>query len=278
MQVVAQLNEAGSALVLKAKPTVKHSLRTIAWQVRLLHICGAGLAAPPSTPVLNIYFTGGGLDLCNCAVTACVHGGMQVTEVLRRRKMHDVPQPPPEPISPHAGTASSIDEGGAPITAQRGGKGGAGAASMRQVHVMSRHVMSCLMQQLSRGGGSHDCIHAACGVLRGSMHRDVGANGVPVCTHGWRTGDLCPDVLDLGLHNSLAEGDNLGFGNAMCRLTVFAPFWVDNRTGFDLHIKDLDVPAPLDELPFLSAWEGGREGGLSAQLVHIATAACLCSL
>lgn len=64
-------------------------------------------------------------------------------------------------------------------------------------------------------------------------------------------GDLCPDILDLCIHNSLADHDDHGLANAMCRLTVFAPLWVDNRTGFDLHIKDLDVPAPLDGLPFL---------------------------
>jgi hypothetical protein len=37
-------------------------------------------------------------------------------------------------------------------------------------------------------------------------------------------------------------------------VSLYAPIWVDNRTGFDLVFRDLDVPALLERLsPFLCA-------------------------
>lgn len=35
-------------------------------------------------------------------------------------------------------------------------------------------------------------------------------------------------------------------------MAIFSPLWVDNRTGYDLVFKDLDVPSFLTDLPFLS--------------------------
>jgi hypothetical protein len=37
------------------------------------------------------------------------------------------------------------------------------------------------------------------------------------------------------------------------RVAVYAPYWIDNRTGFDLVFKDVDAPGILSDLPFLSA-------------------------
>lgn len=59
-------------------------------------------------------------------------------------------------------------------------------------------------------------------------------------------GELCPRVMYLGVSNTMAQE-----GDAICRVALFAPFWVDNRTGFDLVFRDLDVPSAFDSLPFL---------------------------
>lgn len=60
-------------------------------------------------------------------------------------------------------------------------------------------------------------------------------------------GELTPKVLLLSLHNSLAAKED----DHVCRVSLFAPFWIDNRTGFDLIFKDLDAPSYIDRLPFL---------------------------
>ncbi len=57
----------------------------------------------------------------------------------------------------------------------------------------------------------------------------------------------CRQVLLLSLRNSLATKKD----DHVCRLSLFAPFWMDNRTGFSLTFKDLDAPAGLDRMPFL---------------------------
>ena len=62
-------------------------------------------------------------------------------------------------------------------------------------------------------------------------------------------GAQCPNTILLGLHNSLADQDD-----TVCRLVVYSPFWIDNRTGFSLVFKDLDAPPILDTLPFLCAY------------------------
>lgn len=62
----------------------------------------------------------------------------------------------------------------------------------------------------------------------------------------WSTG-LSPRVLLLNLNNSLVDKE----GDHVCRLSLFASFWVDNRTGYDLVFKDLDAPPVLDRLPCL---------------------------
>ncbi len=57
-------------------------------------------------------------------------------------------------------------------------------------------------------------------------------------------------MLLLNLHNSLVDKE----GDHVCRLSLFASFWVDNRTGYDLVFKDLDAPPVLDRLPCLGGW------------------------
>ncbi|GIL71927.1 hypothetical protein Vretifemale_2372 [Volvox reticuliferus] len=74
-----------------------------------------------------------------------------------------------------------------------------------------------------------------------------------------------PKILMLSLHNSLATKEE----EYVCRLTLYAPYWVDNRTGLNLIFKDLDAPAGLDNLPFL-LWHpvrvpGDKNGHLSHQ-------------
>ncbi|KAL6762638.1 hypothetical protein V8C86DRAFT_613892 [Haematococcus lacustris] len=59
-------------------------------------------------------------------------------------------------------------------------------------------------------------------------------------------GELCPRQMFLGISNSMATEDD-----SICRVSIFSPYWVDNRTGFDLVFKDLDVPAIFNSLPFL---------------------------
>ena len=50
----------------------------------------------------------------------------------------------------------------------------------------------------------------------------------------------------VGVNNSMAlEGDT------SCRVAIFAPYWVDNRTGVDLVFKDVDVPKLFADIPFL---------------------------
>ena len=55
-----------------------------------------------------------------------------------------------------------------------------------------------------------------------------------------------PDVLYMGLDNSLATSQGT---QALCRLTFFAPYWVDNRTGLDLVFHD-HQSAPKSALLF----------------------------
>lgn len=50
------------------------------------------------------------------------------------------------------------------------------------------------------------------------------------CTGG------APPLMMLGVDNSMhdkASGDL-----SMCKLTLFAPYWIDNRSGLDLTFKD----------------------------------------
>ena len=56
----------------------------------------------------------------------------------------------------------------------------------------------------------------------------------------WEFGDVgaggAPPVMMLGVDNSMHDKASGDF--TMCRLTLFAPYWVDNRSGMDLLFKD----------------------------------------
>lgn len=60
-------------------------------------------------------------------------------------------------------------------------------------------------------------------------------------------GDLCPRTMFLGIRNSMSE-----IKDSICQVTIFSPLWVDNRTGYNLIFRDLDVPSAFNDLPFLS--------------------------
>lgn len=45
-----------------------------------------------------------------------------------------------------------------------------------------------------------------------------------------------PPLMMLGVDNSMHDKNSGDF--TMCRLTLFAPYWVDNRCGLDLLFKD----------------------------------------
>ena len=45
-----------------------------------------------------------------------------------------------------------------------------------------------------------------------------------------------PPMMLLGVDNSMHDKASGDF--TMCRLTLFAPYWVDNRSGLDLLFKD----------------------------------------
>ncbi len=60
---------------------------------------------------------------------------------------------------------------------------------------------------------------------------------------GCGAGLLCPRMMALGINNSVATS-----ASHMARVSVFAPFWIDNRTGFDLLFRDLDVHPWFDPL------------------------------
>jgi hypothetical protein len=51
----------------------------------------------------------------------------------------------------------------------------------------------------------------------------------------------------LGIRNSMKEDKD-----SICQVAIFSPLWVDNRTGYDLIFRDLDVPSIFNDLPFLS--------------------------
>lgn len=65
-----------------------------------------------------------------------------------------------------------------------------------------------------------------------------------------------PPLLLLGVHNSLADA---GVAGGVCRLTLYAPYWLNNRTGVDLFYQD-QASAPGN--PFLLGaplpWEYGE--------------------
>ncbi|KAF5841304.1 hypothetical protein DUNSADRAFT_13577 [Dunaliella salina] len=67
-----------------------------------------------------------------------------------------------------------------------------------------------------------------------------------VCACLLPSGDLCPRSIFLGINNTIKEEND-----SICQVAIFAPLWVDNRTGFDLIFKDLDVPSAFNDLPFL---------------------------
>lgn len=45
-----------------------------------------------------------------------------------------------------------------------------------------------------------------------------------------------PPLMMLGVDNNMHDRNSGDF--TMCRLTLFAPYWVDNRCGLDLLFKD----------------------------------------
>ena len=60
----------------------------------------------------------------------------------------------------------------------------------------------------------------------------------------------------LGLDNSTAEGSPLE--HTMCKLTLFAPYWLDNRTGTDLIFHDkLSAPGRAMLLGGHFPWDHG---------------------
>lgn len=60
----------------------------------------------------------------------------------------------------------------------------------------------------------------------------------------------------LGLDNSTAEGSPLD--HTMCKLTLFAPYWIDNRTGTDLIFHDkLSAPGRAMLLGGHFPWDHG---------------------
>ena len=50
----------------------------------------------------------------------------------------------------------------------------------------------------------------------------------------------------MGLHNSMGVENDTS-----CRIMVYSQFWIENRCGFNLCFKDMDVPAILSNVPFL---------------------------
>lgn len=97
-------------------------------------------------------------------------------------------------------------------------------------------------------------------------------------------GGGAPDVLFMGLDNSLAKQAST---KALCRLTFFAHYWVDNRTGLDLSFHDhqsapkspvlLGARLPCDTTSVLAPGDlqsapcraGGDVGGCGAQAVRV---------
>ena len=60
------------------------------------------------------------------------------------------------------------------------------------------------------------------------------------------TDDSRPHIMFIGVHNSMAlEADTA------CKVALYSPYWVDNRTGVDLVFKDVDVPKMFADIPFL---------------------------
>ena len=55
----------------------------------------------------------------------------------------------------------------------------------------------------------------------------------------------------LGVSNSMREESD-----TICQVSIYSPLWVDNRTGYDLIFRDLDVPAIFNSLPFLCEYMG----------------------
>ena len=52
----------------------------------------------------------------------------------------------------------------------------------------------------------------------------------------WGVAGGAPPLMMLGVDNSMHDKTSGDF--TMCRLTLFAPYWVDNRCGLDLLFKD----------------------------------------
>lgn len=80
-------------------------------------------------------------------------------------------------------------------------------------------------------------------------------------------GHLSPRVMYFGLNHTVRNSDST------FKVSVFAPFWIDNRTGFDMVFQDLDVPAYLDSLPFLCGCAttdvDGLHGFVAFQLLNL---------
>ena len=57
----------------------------------------------------------------------------------------------------------------------------------------------------------------------------------------------------VGIHNSMATD-----GDTRCKVCLFSPYWVDNRTGMDLVFKDVDVPKFFADIPLLGEDVGGK--------------------
>lgn len=66
-----------------------------------------------------------------------------------------------------------------------------------------------------------------------------------------------PPLLHLGLHNTLTDGNAGALGS--CRVTLYAPYWLNNRTGVDLFYQDR-TSAPGQPFLFGAAlpWDYGE--------------------
>ncbi len=51
----------------------------------------------------------------------------------------------------------------------------------------------------------------------------------------WLVAGTSPNIMYVGIDNSMLTESGR---SPLCRVTLFAPFWLDNRTGMDLLFQD----------------------------------------
>lgn len=86
-------------------------------------------------------------------------------------------------------------------------------------------------------------LHSGCLFSWFRQRSEVKLRGV----NGFRMAGAAPGQLFLGIENSMAgeTGDR-----AVCAITLYAPYWLDNRTGLDLGFQVLALM--LDRAPAAS--------------------------